>query len=139
MTSRLPGTVSFRPRHLLDGVARQRLGVPLEPVEARGHDELRQAVHAVGKAFLVGHRRPGGSKMLVAPTPEEKSIRLLQDRERLVAHVGAEVRHRPLVLAVLVLLAARRLHDAVEGDELGDDHSCHALSFPLDGSGPNNR
>ena len=105
---------------------------PLRVLQRRGHDVLRHRVEAVGELALAA--RPRVREALVGPPPEQqrrRSERLLGlELVALVATVELE-RPRP---AHEVVVPARRLHDAVERDELShhDPAHLHLLSALLD-------
>ncbi len=103
----------------------QKTGVPQHPRQrGRGH-ELGHLVHALGESDGVARVRPDGGELLVGGATEEQRIGLTHLFDDQADVVFADELVLPARRRVVVRVA-RRLHDAVEGDELLDDHWAHS-------------
>ena len=114
----------LEPRDLLAGVAAKDGRVrPVGLLERLRDDVFRRAVDEVLQSARLGPGGPEGGPDVVRGPAEEERLRA----ERLLPVVVLELLvghlHRPAVPPVPVLLEAGRLHDPVEGHELGDDQS----------------
>ena len=114
----------LEPRDLLAGVAAKDGRVrPVGLLERLRDDVFRRAVDEVLQSARLGPGGPEGGPDVVRGPAEEERLRA----ERLLPVVVLELLvghlHRPAVPPVTVLLEAGRLHDPVEGHELGDDQS----------------
>src|SRR5215216_510805 len=128
----LDDSVHFPPQllHFREHVSlHHRRVVPLGVLERRGHHVLGHRVELVGERALA--LRPRVREALVRNAPDQQRIGLacLVELE-LVAILSAVEVEAPS--RVLELLPPRRLHDAVQRDELGYDDPSH-LDPPLSG------
>ena len=113
-------------------VALQHLGVlPRRVLQRAGDHVLPHRVHLVGEG-ISAPLRPGPGEALVLHPSEQQRVGRLQLRGLEHAEVVAPVGHGPRSVRVAVL-AAGRLHHAIQGHELAHDQLAHGSSSGRDG------
>ena len=110
--------------------------VPRWLTQGRGHDVLVEGIDPIREPFVLRRVRPERGPDLIRHPPQEDRARReeLIDLEPLL--VLGRRRERPRVLAVPMLLEARRFHHAIERHELRHHEATHGTSVRCGRTGP---